>query len=143
MASINFPAAPFSGDVFTANGRSWVRSIKGWKAAPVAESLQAQLNTKAPALQPLADKSLSYTLQSSDANTLIRSTDVAITITVPDVLNDGQRVDFIQAGAGQITFAGSGITLNSADSKLLTAKQYSGATIFKAGEAYYLIGNLG
>jgi hypothetical protein len=74
---------------------------------------------------------------------MIRSTGSAITITVPDVLQNGHRVDFLQAGAGQITFTGSGVTINSADAKLKTAKQFAGASILKAGGAYYLIGNLG
>lgn len=90
-------------------------------------------------------KSAAYTLQASDANTTIRLTGATgYTFTIPDVLTAGQRVDFIQDGAGQITFAGSGITLNSADSKLKTAKQYAGASIICYGSGiYYLIGNLG
>jgi hypothetical protein len=91
----------------------------------------------------VSDKSSSYTLVSSDENTYIRSTGSAITITVPDVLANGESVNFIQAGAGQITFAGSGITINSADAKLKTNKQFSGATITKLGGAYYLVGDLG
>lgn len=89
------------------------------------------------------DKSANYTITAADKNTFIRSTGSAITITVPDVLADGESVQFIQAGAGQITFAGSSITLNSADALLKTAKQYAGATVVKSGGAYYLIGNLG
>jgi hypothetical protein len=89
-----------------------------------------------------SDKSANYTLVAADENTFIRSTGSAITITVPDVLANGESVNFIQAGAGQITFAGSGITLNSADAMLKTSKQFAGATIVKAGGAYYLIGNL-
>lgn len=89
------------------------------------------------------DKSANYTLVAGDKNTYIRSTGSAITITVPDVLADGESVNFIQAGSGQITFAGSSITLNSADAMLKTAKQFAGATIVKSGGAYYLIGNLG
>jgi hypothetical protein len=90
-----------------------------------------------------SDKSANYTVQSSDVNSYIRSTGSAITITVPDVLTNGQSVNFIQAGSGQITFAGSGITILSKDSKLKTAAQYSGASITKIGGAYYLIGDLG
>jgi hypothetical protein len=89
-----------------------------------------------------SDKSSNYTLQSSDKNTYIRSTGSAITITVPDVLANGESVNFIQAGSGQITFAGSGITLNSKDSYLKTTTQFSGATVIKTGGAYYLIGDL-
>ena len=91
----------------------------------------------------VSDKSANYTLQSSDENTYIRSTGSAITITVPDVLANGESVNFIQAGAGQITFAGSSVTINSVDAKLKTNKQFSGATITKLGGAYYLVGDLG
>ena len=89
-----------------------------------------------------SDKSAGYTLTSADRNTYIRSTGSAITITVPDVLANGDSVNFIQAGAGQITFAGSGVTINSVDAKLKTNKQFSGATITKVGGAYYLVGDL-
>jgi hypothetical protein len=51
-------------------------------------------------------------------------------------------VNFIQAGAGQITFAGSGVTINSKSGNLKTAAQFSGATITKVGGAYYLVGDL-
>jgi hypothetical protein len=88
------------------------------------------------------DKSSNYTLVAADENTYIRSTGSAITITVPDVLANGESVNFIQAGAGQITFAQSGITLNSVDNKKKTNKQFSGATVTKVGGAYYLIGDL-
>jgi hypothetical protein len=91
----------------------------------------------------VSDKSANYTLVSGDKNTFIRSTGSAITITVPDVLANGESVNFIQAGAGQITFAGSSVTINSVDAKLKTNKQFSGATITKLGGAYYLVGDLG
>jgi hypothetical protein len=76
---------------------------------------------------------------------LIRSTSTAITITIDNVLTVGQRVDFAQYGSGQVTFAaGSGVTLNSADSNLKTAKQYAGATVeCVASGVYWLVGNLG
>lgn len=91
----------------------------------------------------VSDKSASYTLVAGDANSFIRSTGSAITITVPDVLANGESVNFIQAGAEQITFAGDAITINSKDAKLKTAAQFSGATITKLGGAYYLVGDLG
>ncbi len=89
------------------------------------------------------DKSANYTLVAGDKNTYIRSTGSAITVTVPDVLADGDSVNFIQAGSGQITFAGSGVTLNSTDAMLKTGKQFAGATITKISGSYYLVGNLG
>jgi hypothetical protein len=75
---------------------------------------------------------------------LIRSSGSAITVTVPDVLGIGDRVDFLQDGAGQITFAASGITLLGKGGKSKTAAQYSAVTLLKvAASSYRLIGDLG
>jgi hypothetical protein len=93
-----------------------------------------------------SDKSANYSIVAADLGTTIRSTGSAITITINNVLTQqGDRVDFIQAGTGQITFAaGSGVTLSSADAKLKTAKQFAGASVVFGGSGvYYLIGNLG
>lgn len=93
-----------------------------------------------------SDKSANYNILSGDLGKTIRSTGSAITITIDNVLTtQGDRIDFIQAGTGQITFAaGSGVTLSSADSKLKTAKQYAAASVVFGGSGvYYLIGNLG
>lgn len=93
-----------------------------------------------------SDKSANYSIVAADNGSTIRSTATAITITINNVLtNQGDRIDFIQAGAGQITFAaGAGVTLSSADAKLKTAKQYAAASVVFGGSGvYYLIGNLG
>jgi formylmethanofuran dehydrogenase subunit A len=93
-----------------------------------------------------SDKTADYSIVSADLGTTIRSTGSAITVTIDNVLTQqGDRIDFIQAGAGQITFAaGSGVTLSSADAKLKTSKQYAGASVVFGGSGvYYLIGNLG
>jgi formylmethanofuran dehydrogenase subunit A len=93
-----------------------------------------------------SDKSANYSIVAADLGTTIRSTSTAITITIDNVLTQqGDRIDFIQAGSGQITFAaGSGVTLSSADAKLKTAKQFAGASVVFGGSGvYYLIGNLG
>jgi len=111
-------------------------------------TLESSLLLKEPAIQTIVDKSANFTIQSSDAGKLFRGVNVSgnaapFTVTVSDVLQNGQKIDFLQAGTGQITFFGSGITINAADAKVKTAKQYAAATIYKAGGAYYLIGNLG
>jgi formylmethanofuran dehydrogenase subunit A len=93
-----------------------------------------------------SDKTADYSIVAADLGTTIRSTGSAITVTIDNVLTQqGDRIDFIQAGTGQITFAaGSGVTLSSADAKLKTAKQYAGASVVFGGSGvYYLIGNLG
>lgn len=92
------------------------------------------------------DKSANYSIVSGDIGDTIRSTGSAITITIDNVMStQGDRIDFIQAGSGQVTFAaGSGVTLYSADGYLKTAKQYAAATVIFGGSGvYYLIGNLG
>lgn len=95
--------------------------------------------------QTVSDKSANYTVVAGDAGSMIRSTGSAITITVANVLAVGEKIDFFQSGTGQVTFsAGSGVTLNSKDSKVKTAAQYSGATIqCMASGVYALIGDLG
>jgi hypothetical protein len=123
----------------------WVEATSNYigPAGPTGATGPAVTSMNASAIvTTVSDKSANYTLQSSDENTYIRSTGSAITITVPDVLANGESVNFIQAGAGQITFAGSSITINSVDAKLKTNKRYSGATIVKLGGAYYLVGDL-
>jgi hypothetical protein len=99
-----------------------------------------------PALaQTISDKSANYSIVAGDAYKLIRSTNSAITITIDNVLTAGQRIDFVQYGSGQVTFAaGTGVTLNSADSMLKIAKQYAGVSVeCVASGVYWLVGNLG
>lgn len=95
--------------------------------------------------QTIADKTANYSIVAGDAYSLIRSTNAAITITIDNVLTVGQRIDFAQFGTGQVTFAaGSGVTLNSADSLLKTAKRYAGVSVeCVASGVYWLVGNLG
>lgn len=92
----------------------------------------------------ISDKTANYTTVAGDAGNLVRSTNSAITITVSNTLTVGQFIDFAQYGSGQVTFAaGSGVTLNSADSLLKTAKQYAGATVMcVASGVYWLFGAL-
>jgi hypothetical protein len=106
---------------------------------------QGPAGADATLTQPISDKSANYTLLPTDAFKLIRLTgSTGRTFTIPDVLNVGERVDFIQDGTGQITFSGLLITLQSKGGKLKTAGQYSGATLIKvAATNYRLIGDLG
>ena len=128
---------------YDAGTSQWVPAVIG-KQGPTGPTGPAVTSMNASAIvTTVSDKSANYTLVSADENTYIRSTGSAITITVPDVLANGESVNFIQAGTGQITFAGSSVTINSADAKLKTNKQFSGATITKLGGAYYLVGDLG
>jgi hypothetical protein len=80
---------------------------------------------------------------SGDKFKLIRSTGSAITITIANVLAVGERIDFVQYGSGQITFAASGVTLNSKGSLVKTTGQYSAASVMcVASGVYLLVGDL-
>lgn len=87
-----------------------------------------------------------YTPVAADAGKAITLSNAsAITCTIPNsVFAAGDRVDFIQYGAGQVTFAaGSGFTLRSSGSKLKLSGQYSGATVyFLSASEGILIGDI-
>jgi hypothetical protein len=82
-----------------------------------------------------------YTILAADENTFIRCTSAtAVTMTINNVLNIGESVQFIQFGAGQITFAaGSGVALRSVDNKLKSNKQYSVVAITCVASGEYLV----
>jgi hypothetical protein len=89
------------------------------------------------------NKTTSYTLLATDANTIIGSGSTDIVISVSDVLSDGQSVTFLQSGTGKITVAGVGITINSRDGKLATFSQFAATTLVKLNGAYFFIGDIG
>ena len=92
------------------------------------------------------DVSTNSAIVAADRGSTIRSTGSAVNITIDNVLTQqGDRIDFIQAGAGQITFvAGSGVTLSSAFNATKTARQFAAVSVVFGGSGvYYLIGNLG
>jgi len=91
---------------------------------------------------PTFSRSSSYTLQSSDANSFIGSLSSPLAVAVPDVLQNGQMVTFIQTGIDKITFSGAGITLNTKATIARTKMQYAGATIAKISGSYFLFGDL-
>lgn len=93
----------------------------------------------------VSNKTANYTTVAGDAGNTINSTGSAITVTISNTLTAAQRIDFVQTGAGQITFAaGAGVTLTSKGSKLKTAGQYSGVTVLcLASGSYLLVGDLG
>jgi hypothetical protein len=61
-------------------------------------------------------KSASFTLAAADNNKVFLITSAsAVTVTVPSTLPVGFSCQIIQGGAGTLSFAGSGVTLNSAN----------------------------
>jgi hypothetical protein len=97
-----------------------------------AQSINAQTGT-------------TYTLLTSDLGKLVTLSNAsAITLTVPSGLavSAGQRIDLAQTGAGQVTVAGSGATVNATPGLKLRA-QYSAATLIcTATDTYLLVGDL-
>lgn len=94
---------------------------------------------------PISEQTADYTITAGDANTTILVNSASQeTITIADVLSPGDRIDFVQKGAGAILFdPDTGVNLYSTDSDYLTAAQYAGASIIcEASNEYYLIGNL-
>jgi hypothetical protein len=111
----------------------------------VTSAIQTQIDSKANAVYTINNIAANYTIVAGDSGKFVVSTGSAITVTVANVLTVGQRIDFFQDGAGQITFAaGAGVTLQSKASKLKTAAQESAASIVCiASGQYRLIGDLG
>lgn len=107
-------------------------------------SAWADLLPVVPAAPSINNISANYTIQATDNNKYVVSTGSAVTVTIANVLTAGQRIDFLQDGTGQITFAaGSGVTLQSKGSKLKTAAQESAASVLcVASGQYRLIGDL-
>jgi hypothetical protein len=92
-----------------------------------------------------------YTATSSDHNlTFISSNASATTITIPDLLEIGERIDFIRDGAGTVslaagtgvtTWAGAGTAGTAVTFKIST--QYGGASVIKvAANSYRVIGSI-
>jgi len=104
-------------------------------------SLQAELDSKAPLTPSVNAKTGAYTLTAGDKGEVVTASGT-FTITVPgNVFAAGDRVDFVNIGTGVITFAGSGLTINSKDGALTIDSQYAGATIlFGSATVAYLIG---
>ena len=105
------------------------------------DQTQIEIN-EGQVVTPTSTKTSSYTLQASDANSFIGSSTSSMIVTVPDVLQNGQIVTFIQAGAGEILFVGDGVQINSKDSFSKTKMLYAGASITKVNDSYFLFGDL-
>lgn len=88
------------------------------------------------------DINSNFTLRTQDANGVVRSIGSAVTVTIPDVLLDGQACEFVQSGTGQITFSGSNITLESKNGYNRTNGQYSKVTLMQINGSYHLFGDL-
>jgi len=96
-----------------------------------------------PVATLVTEKTSAYTLLATDKNNLITCSDT-FTITIPSAtFAAGDRVDFINIGTGVITFAGSGVTVNSVDAALTIDTRWAAATFqFTSASAGVLVGKL-
>ena len=90
-----------------------------------------------------------YTLALSDLGALVELNNASpITLTVPldssVAFVDGDRIDIVQTGAGQVTVVGAGgITLNAYDNQFKLNGQFAVATLIKrAANTWLLVGNI-
>ena len=117
----------------------------------VTANIQTQLDAKQPFTQPVFTKTAAYTAVAGDANDLLYFTNsTAVTLTIPDLIAIGDRIDIIRDGAGTVTIAaGTGVTSWGGAGTAGTAvtfkmdQQHNGATVYKvAANTYRVIGKV-
>ena len=109
----------------------------------VTSGIQSQLDDKALLTPAVNAKTAAYTLAVGDRGETITA-DGTFTLTAPSAtFSAGDRVDVVNIGTGVITFAGSGVTVNSKDAALTIASQYAAASIlFLSSSTAVLIGDI-
>jgi hypothetical protein len=96
---------------------------------------------------PVATVTAAYTAIAADNNELlIANGTAAYTITIPDVLSIGGRLDIVRNSSGTVTIAaGTGVTDWAGAGTAGTAvtfkmdQQYNAATVFKTGSGEYRV----
>jgi hypothetical protein len=154
--AINFPTGPSNGQVYTVGDKSWiyVSADSKWISGNGPVGPTGPTGPASTVTGPSGDwstaqttntKTDSYTLLTSDVGKLIlmnKATAQDVTINESLDLSQGQRIDVIQTGAGQVTFVASGATVNATPG-LKTRAQYSGATVICVGtDSYVVVGDL-
>ena len=109
----------------------------------VTSGIQSQLDDKALLTPAVNAKTAAYTLAVGDRGETITA-DGTFTLTAPSAtFSAGDRVDVVNIGTGVITFAGSGVTVNSKDAALTIASQWAAASIlFLSSTTAVLIGDI-
>lgn len=139
------------------NGSAWVgisnpgditSVVAGTALTGGGTSGDVTLNVNIAALNaPVGTVTAAYTATSADNNELlIANGTAAYTITVPDVLSLGGRLDIVRNSSGTVTIAaGTGITSWAGAGTAGTAvtfkmdQQYNAATVFKTGSGEYRV----
>ena len=92
-----------------------------------------------------AQTGTTYTAVAADANKLVTLNNAsAITVTIPNgVFTVGQQINFLQLGAGQVTFVGDGTSTIVSNPGVKTRAQYSIATVVCiASNTFLLTGDI-
>lgn len=133
--------SPWTGSVTIAAVSGLQTELNDLDAAISANT--SAINTKQDIAAAVSTKTGAYTLAVGDVNDLVLANGT-FTITVPaSTFATGTRVDVANIGSGTITFAGSGLTLQSKDSKVTINKQYAAATLFfTSATTALLVGDL-
>jgi hypothetical protein len=95
--------------------------------------------------QPIRNINISSTLLPADVGKLlVIDSTAAITLTVNTTLAlaPGQRIDFLRAGPGTVTFAASGVTVNATPGLKLRARWSTATLLCVATDTYVLLGDL-
>jgi hypothetical protein len=99
----------------------------------------------------IATGTTAYTATAANAGGIIYSTSAsAVTVTIPDILGVGDRIDIIRDGAGTVTIvAGTGVTSWAGAGTAGTAvtfkidQQYNAATVLEVvAQTYRVIGKI-
>lgn len=145
--SATAPVSPTAGDRWTDSnsGITYTYVNDGnssqWVEMGVSALLPAAVSQSSLSKTITSTASTTYSTASTDAGTMVQTTSAsAVAITITNTLVAGQFVDFVQYGAGQITFsAGTGVTLVSSGTKLKTSAQYAVASVQCLSSGVYLL----
>jgi hypothetical protein len=156
LAAVTIPTAQISDLTSTAAELNILDGVTATAAElnftdGVTSAIQTQLDGKQPFTQPVFTKTAAYTAVAGDANDLLYFTNsTAVTLTIPDLIAIGDRIDIIRDGAGTVTIAaGTGVTSWAGAGTAGTAvtfkmdQQHNGATVYKvAANTYRVIGKV-
>ena len=156
LAAVTIPTAQISDLTSTAAELNILDGVTATTAElnftdGVTSNIQTQLNATQPFTQPVLGRTAAYTAVAGDANDLLYFTNsTAVTLTIPDLIAIGDRIDIIRDGAGTVTIAaGTGVTSWAGAGTAGTAvtfkmdQQHNGATVYKvATNTYRVIGKV-
>jgi hypothetical protein len=143
QGSVYYATGPNIGPAFSPGsiGADWdLFASKGDTGPTGPAGPEATSMNSSAVVTTVTSVSSNYSITNSDRGTMIVSTGNSITITINNVLAQGENISFAQYGTGQITFAaGSGVTLNSKGAKFKTSEQYAAASVFCTSPGQYLL----